>query len=78
MLGFDVCHQITNAVEVAITLASRWVTDGATHHVHLAPALGSAAVDELLHAALELLCSFGVAPSLVKTAQLSKASRFDR
>ena len=72
MFGFDVCHQIANAVEVAITLASRWITDGATGHFHLAPAFGSAAVDEPLHAALEVLCTLGVAPSLVKTAQLSQ------
>ena len=72
MLGFEVCHQFANTMEVAITLATRWITDRATYHIHLAPTIGSTVVDEPLYTALELLCTFGVAPSLVKTAQLSQ------
>ena len=65
MLGFDVCHEITNAMEVGIAFATRGITNGATHHIHLAPTIVLTVVDEPVYAALELLCTLGVAPSLV-------------
>ena len=72
MLGFDVCHEITNAMEVGVAFATRGITNWAAHHIHLAPTIVLTVVDEPLNAALELLCTLGVAPSLVKTGQLSQ------
>ena len=70
MLGFDVGHEITNAMKVGIALTTRRIADGATYHIHLASSAGFTVVDEPLYAALELSCTSGVAPSLVKTSQL--------
>ena len=71
MLGLDMGHEITYAVDVGIALTTRWVTYGTTYDIHLGSTMPLAVVYEAIYADLELICTFRVAPVLIKTCEFA-------
>ena len=71
MLGLEMCHEITYAVYVGIALTTRWITYGTTYYIHLGSTIPLALVDVAIYACLELICTFRVAPVLIKTCQFA-------